>query len=474
MSERRRPGERLRLACVDVDEDGAGICQAANTDGGASVEAAVAASTVLVPGALPGERVIATVSHASPHQPRAWAALETIDVASAARRAPMCPAFGSCGGCRLQHWELAAQRAWKTQQVRAALATHPALATIPVAACMPSPHDLGYRNNAKLVYGRDAAGALVLGAYAPRSHEVVDLAGCRLVEPALDAAAVALRVALVAHDVIPYDERLLLGDLRYAVLRANHRGQVLATLVTARREWNAGAAVAADFRARCPAVAGVVHNVNPTRGNVIYGDEEVTLSGQPTLDEQIGPVALRLSSRAFFQANRAVAALAYAHIARAIADAAATVGAPVVDCLVDAYCGVGGIALGAAAQARTIVAIESNAAAITDATAAARAAGVSNVHFVVADAAAGLRAVDRADAVVVNPPRKGCAPAVIAEVLRLRPRLIAYLSCAPDTLARDLAALVAGDAGYRIESVTPYDMLPHTPHVEVLAMAKLI
>ncbi|HEY2901726.1 MAG TPA: 23S rRNA (uracil(1939)-C(5))-methyltransferase RlmD [Polyangia bacterium] len=462
MSERLRPGERLRLACVDLDQDGAGICHAA--------DAAIAASTILVPGALPGEQVTATISHASPHQPRAWAELETIDVASAARRAPVCPAFGPCGGCRMQHWELGAQRAWKTEQIRTALAAYPALAAIPVAACVPSPLDRGYRNNAKLVCGRDATGALVLGAYAPRSHDLVDLGGCRVVEPVLEAAAAALRAALVANDVVPYDERRLLGDLRYAVLRANHRGQVLATLVTARREWNAGAAVAADFRARCPAVAGVVHNINPTRGNVIFGDEEVVLAGQATLDEQIGPAALRLSSRAFFQANRAIAALTYAHIARAVAATAATTGESVVDCLVDAYCGVGGIALSVAAHAGTLVAIESNATAVADATAAAHAAGVSNVRFVVADAADGLRAVGRADVVVVNPPRKGCAPAVIAQLLRLQPRLIAYLSCAPDTLARDLAALGAGDASYRCESVTPYDMLPHTPHVEALAI----
>ncbi|HVR63668.1 MAG TPA: 23S rRNA (uracil(1939)-C(5))-methyltransferase RlmD, partial [Polyangia bacterium] len=325
------------------------------------------------------------------------------------------------------------------------------------------------RNNAKLVCARDAGGALILGAYAPRSHDVVDLRGCRIVEPPLDAATVALAEALGAAGVVPYDERQLTGDLRHTVLRCNFRGQVLATLVTARRPWAAGPTIAADLVARCPAVAGVVQNVNPTRGNVILGEEEIPLAGERALMEEIGSARLRLSARAFFQANRAVAALAYAHIARAVGR---------VERVVDAYCGVGGIALTLAPRARTVVGIESNLAAVADATDAAAEAGIAHARFVAADATLGLRALapvaeGTADAVVLNPPRKGCAPAVLREVLRLRPRVIAYLSCAPDTLARDLSALVADPAaGYAVESVTPYDMLPHTPHVEALAVIR--
>ncbi|HVR61585.1 MAG TPA: 23S rRNA (uracil(1939)-C(5))-methyltransferase RlmD, partial [Polyangia bacterium] len=389
----------VSLRCIGVDDEGAGICTGAGE------------SAVHVRGALPGEVVTAAVEHVSPHRPHAWGALEAIAWPSPERRAPVCPAFGPCGGCVLQHWDVAAQRAWKTERVRAALAAHPALAEVGVEPCVASPLDLGYRNNAKLVCARDAGGALILGAYAPRSHDVVELRGCRIVEAPLDAATVALAEALRAAGVEPYDERRLTGVLRYAVLRANFRGQVLATLVTARRAWAAGAAVAADLVARCPAVAGVVQNVNPTRGNVIFGEEEIALGGAPALLEEIGPARLRLSSRAFFQANRGVAALAYAHIARALGP---------VERAVDAYSGVGGIALTLATQARAVVGIESNAAAIADASAAAANAGITHVHFVVADAAEGLRALapgapGTADAVVLNPPRKGCAPAVLRE-----------------------------------------------------------
>jgi 23S rRNA (uracil1939-C5)-methyltransferase len=453
-----RPGERLTLTCVDIDEDGAGVCRAGD-----------AAATIHVRGALPGEVVTAAVNHVSPHRPQAWGDLLSVETTAPARRTPVCAAFGPCGGCVLQHWDLAAQRTWKEAQVKSALTAYPALAGVVVNACVPSPQTLGYRNNAKLVCARGADGTLVLGAFAPRSHDVVDLAGCRIVEPPLDEVTSGLREALVTAGVVPYDERLQTGDLRYAVLRANHRGQVLVTLVTARPSWAAGAAVAEALRTRCPAVAGVVQNVNPTRGNVIYGDEDVTLSGVATLSEQIGPAHLRVSSRAFLQANRGVAALAYAHVAESVRAVAAA--AP-IDRLIDAYCGVGAIALTVAPHAREVLGIEANATAIADASAAVSedTASHTNVRFITADAAAGLRAVDRADAVILNPPRRGCAPAVLAEVRRLAPRLVAYLSCAPDTLARDLATLVDGESGYRVDAVTPYDMLPHTAHVESLAM----
>jgi 23S rRNA (uracil1939-C5)-methyltransferase len=105
---------------------------------------------------------------------------------------------------------------------------------------------------------------------------------------------------------------------------------------------------------------------------------------------------------------------------------------------------------------------------VADATVSAALTGITNARFVAADAATALAAIDRADGIVLNPPRKGCTPAVLGEVARLAPRTIAYLSCDPETLARDLAILARD--GYRPRSVTPFDMLPHTPHVEALAL----
>jgi 23S rRNA (uracil1939-C5)-methyltransferase len=457
-----RPGDRVALTCDDLDDDGAGVGQS----GGHPVHVA---------GALPGERVGGVVEHVSRQSGAAWARLETIEAPSPARRPPACPAFGACGGCVLQHLAYDGQLAWKHARVARALGASPALADVQVDPCVASPHPLGYRNRSKLVVARREEGragdGLVLGAFAPRSHDVVDLAGCRIAEPPLDETAAALRSLLDEAGVRAYHEQTLTGDLRHVVLRANHQGRVLAVWVVA-RPLPSGVELARRFREARPEVVGVVEHENRSRGNAIFSDadgaNERLLDGAAELEEQIEvagqTVRLVLAPGAFFQANREVAALAYAAIADALAVRPS-------ERVVDAYCGVGGIALTLARRAGEVIGIESHAGAVGGATASAALNGVANARFVVGDAALALGQIDRADVVVLNPPRKGCAPEVLAAIARLAPRAIAYLSCDPETLARDLALLVTH--GYRTRSVTPFDMLPHTPHIEALALLGL-
>ncbi len=448
-----RPGLRVEAECAALDDDGAGVAKLGET-------------ALHVAGALPGERVCATVEHVSPHgRQQAWARLTTIERPSPDRVPAVCPAYGACGGCPLQHLAYAAQARWKRERVAAALAGHPALAAVPVAACVPSPLQLAYRNQAKYVYGRTRDGRLVLGAYVPRSHALVDMAGCRVVEPILDEVRGAILEVLAGRRVPPFDERARAGFLRYAVLRSNAAGGALVTLVTTRARWPGGEAAAREIRARAPAVIGVVQNVNRSTGNVLFGPADRVLDGAGTIEDVIGGARVELSSRAFFQINRAVAERAYDDIRRA---AEALACRRSLDRAIDAYAGAGGIAFDLAPLAREVLAIEQNPAATAAAAAAAARMGLSRVRFVTADVAEALADVPAADLVVLNPPRSGCARAVLAAVSRLRPALVAYLSCDPTTLARDLGALV--DAGFEVARVVPYDMLPHTPHVEALAL----
>lgn len=437
-----------------LDEAGAGVVELAEGD---------ELLRVHVAGALPGERVDGRVTYRSVHarggRREAWAIANGVQSPSPNRVSPACPAYGSCGGCSLMHVAYSAQLEWKRTRVRDELAKHPTLATVEVAACVPSPGQLGYRNQAKYVYARTDGGVAVLGAYAPRSHQVVDLAGCQVVEPVLDQARHALLGILSAHTVEPYHEVRRSGVLRYAMLRANHAGEVLATLVTARADWHAADAVAAAFMATCPSLLGVVLNVNAAGGNALFGTEERLLAGQSTFEDVIGDVRVRLASRSFFQANRAVGSRIYRDLCAGIPDD--------LERAVDAYSGAGGIALSLCARVREVIAVEENRAA-TDA--AAAFAG-QRLRVLTADAAVGLAAVDSAELVVLNPPRKGCSAEVLAEVRRLAPRFLAYVSCDPQSLARDLAVLVRDGAS--IVSVVPYDMMPHTPHVETLVLLSL-
>jgi 23S rRNA (uracil1939-C5)-methyltransferase len=441
-----RKGDRVSLTVSSLDGDGAGVALAG-------------AHRVHVAGALPDEEIEASVAHVSPHRPEAWARLERIRVAAAARVAPPCPAFGACGGCVLMHLDYPAQLGWKRRLLVDALAAVPRLDPALVGEVVPSPRPFGYRNRVKLVYAR-RDGRAVLGAYAPRSHEVVDLAGCQIGEAPLDGAAGALATVLDRHPIAPYDERAGAGLLRYVVLRANHLGEVLGVLVTAAAEVPGLDEVVADWRAARPEVIGVVQNVNPSRGNVIFGSETRVLAGAGELEEKIGPVHLRLSPTAFLQANREVAARLYADLT---AQSALTGTERVIDC----YAGAGAVALTLAPRAAEVVAIEEHAAAVADGVVSAQRNHAPRTRFVAGDAALRLAELDAADVIVVNPPRGGCARPVLEAVGRLAPRTLLYVSCAADTLARDLTLL--DGLGFRPVSLTPYDMLPHTPHVEILA-----
>lgn len=443
-------GQQIRLIVDDLDQDGAGVGTVADPR-----------LEVHVPGTLPGEEVSARVEGVSTHRPVAWATLGTIHRLSDARVSPTCAAHGRCGGCVLQHLNLDAQMRWKEAWLAQLVARQPAVATTSLRPVVASPRAVGYRNNAKLIPAYTGTDSLVLGAYARRTHDVVNLAGCTITEPALEFVAAALRDILQAEAVRPYDEVGLTGLLRYVVMRANAEGQVLVTLVTASDDFPAGTRVAEFLRAREPRVVGVVQNVNPARGNAIYGPVERPLAGVPTIDDHIGAVRLRISSRAFFQANRDVARAAYTQIAQ-------SANLTTSDRVVDAYAGVGGIALTLAPHAHSVIGIEEIPAAVQNATDNAILNDITNAKFVAGDVSTCLGAIGSADVVVLNPPRKGCAIPVLRQVAALQPRTIAYLSCAPDTLLRDLAILASH--GFRTDELTPFDMLPHTTHLETLAI----
>ncbi|HEX2570173.1 MAG TPA: 23S rRNA (uracil(1939)-C(5))-methyltransferase RlmD [Polyangia bacterium] len=442
-------GAQIEVEVSGVDVEGAGV--------------AATEPPLHVPYALPGERVIAEVLHVSPHGTAAWGRLHALKTPSPERVAPACRAFGRCGGCVLQHWEGAAQLAWKRERLAQALGPL-AGEVLPTVA---SPRALGYRNRSKLVWGvDDGDGRVVLGAYAPRSHDIVDLAGCAIAEPPLDEVAARLAELARALGVSIHDERRAEGVLRYALLRVNWRGEVQVLLVVAQRGRPEVAALGHALGAACPSVLGVVENFQPARGDALVGrdSEDVVLAGEPMLEERVGAVRLLVSPRAFLQVNRGVAERLYADVARA----AALTGAEQV---IDVYSGVGGIALTLAPGASSVIGIEEEPAAVRDAAAAAALGGVGQARFLAGDAARLLgemaRHHQRADVVVLNPPRKGVAAEVLAAVEALRPRTLLYVSCSPDSLARDLGRLAA--QGYPCRRVTPYDMLPHTPHVEALA-----
>jgi 23S rRNA (uracil1939-C5)-methyltransferase len=447
-------GDRIELVATDLDLEGLGI----GTDGGIEVHAS---------DLLPGERAAVAMDHVSRHAPRAWGAVvERLGPESAERVKPPCPAFSRCGGCAWQHLDYAAQLEHKRRRVERALAG--ALSTAPaVAPVVASPRQLGYRNKATYVVAASGSGP-ALGAYAPRSHQWVDTAGCRVVMPAIDRAARAVGAVLVESGLTVYDERSRAGELRYVIVRASRAGQVLVGLVATSGTARGALERAAARIAAEPEVAGVVWVPNDATSGAILGADGHTeaLAGAGSIGEAIAGVSVDVGIDTFVQIHLDQAEAMYGRLAD-------RVGAGPDLRAIDLYCGIGAIAFTLVGRGARALGLERNPVAAAAAQMAAARAGLAErARFETAPAAELPRLLgsDPVDLIVVNPPRQGLDAAVRRALAAQPPPILAYVSCGPESLARDLAELVA--AGARIESIEPFDLMPGTGHVETLVIAR--
>ncbi len=328
-----------------------------------------------------------------------------------------------------------------------------------VAAVTAAPSETGYRVQAKLMVGGSPERP-VLGLYAPGSHRILDASRCPLHDPLLQRAIHAVRDALAAT-AMPLHERGRLG-IRYVLLRASvAEARVLVTLVSSRVPLPGMPSFCRRLRIAVP-LAGLLLNENTSTGNVIVGPHTTRVWGEETLRERYGTVTLAAGPTAFVQANTGMAARIYDAIAAA-ADLEPTAR------VLDLYCGVGGIALTLARSAAAVVGVEEVEAAVEAARANAVRGKLPHARFVAArveDALADL--AETADVVTMNPPRKGCGERVARRLGALGASRLLYLSCHPESFARDAVHLSA--AGFTLERVQPFDLLPATDHVELLGV----
>ncbi len=437
----------IAIEATWLDDDGRGVGRADDRE-------------IHVADLLPGELAEVRIDHYSPHRAVAWATRVGPRARLSPHRVePPCPAFGACGGCAWQHCSGREQRRAKAQRVERALAAH-LESPPPVAPVRAAPQQLRYRGRAKYVVTHDGRGAITLGAFQPRSHKVVDTRECVVVEERISASLPPLRRALEATGLASYDEATATGSLRYAVVRTSLADAVTIALVTTPATPREPLARAARALVRNGHAEGVVWVRNPSRGGAILTGEVECLAGSPLLRERFGAVVVDLDIASFTQVNRAAAAAMYEALCDSVEGARRAV---------DLYCGAGAIAFHLVQRGIAVLGIERHAPAITAARAAARDAGI-HARFEASDAEAAQLAEFRPDLVVVNPPRKGLSLAVVDALVRAAPQTIAYLSCAPTSLARDLARLDA--AGYVIQTVQPFDLMPGTSQVETLCICR--
>lgn len=395
-----------------------------------------------------------------------------------------CLHFPDCGGCQTLDLDYPEQLLRKEEEVRRHFAGWPGLQINPV---LPSPRIEGYRHKVQLPFGLERRGPgpvleVTVGCYAAGSHVVVDQSECLVQDPGLSRIAWAVREWAIANKVPVYREDSGVGWLRHLLLRKGAgTGEIILGLVT--NGPGAGPRdLLSDLLKRCKQalgagqdggeLVGIVQSLNVERTNVVLGGEERLWWGRPLLKEKLGPFLFPVGVSTFFQVNPFQTPRLYDLAAAAIPEGATAL---------DLYSGIGSIALWASRRAGSVLGIEENPASVAAAARAASENGAANVTFLAADVADALTKPERylseaglpsdaiasADAVIVDPPRKGMEPAVREALAGMRPARLVYVSCYPATLARDAKALAGA---MRLKSVSPVDMFPHTRHVECVAV----
>jgi 23S rRNA (uracil1939-C5)-methyltransferase len=402
--------------------------------------------TVLVPRALPGERLeveevrtVKGVVHARP--PRV---LE----GSPDRVDPPCPYFGRCGGCQYQHLKPELQTLAKAEILRETLRRIGKItweAEIQIHAAQP----WNYRNQTQLKVASRPDGQVVLGFFEAESHRVFPVDVCLILSPRLNTILAQLRRA---------EWSASLAKCQQVELLADDRDERVAITLHGNRSSTEAEPVARDMLSRLNGVVSVARET----------DGKLQVFGEPKLEYAVGDFRYRISPGSFFQASRFLLPEFVAGVTsdESVSPAAADSGRQTL--ALDLFAGVGLFTLPLARRFTQVLGVEASAAAAADLAANAEAYALANVRAVSATTFDFLRrfAQSEPDLVILDPPRAGVGVSTLKLLAALRPRRIHYVSCSPPTLARDLSYLLG--RGYRLNSVELFDFFPQTFHLESL------
>ncbi len=367
----------------------------------------------------------------------------------------VCPHARDCGGCAFQDRIYTVQVAAKAEALRDLYAASGI--TVDNLIVEPSPQPFAYRTRMDYVTTKGRFGLRARGKF----NYIIELTTCHLIPPAAFAAARAVWQRAIAVGLPDYDIRSHTGFLRYVVVRRSPDNEFMLAVVTADGGDEMVMAELAATALAQPGVIGFHWLVNATPTDLSFGEPRHHW-GAATLAMRIGAVTCWIGPNTFFQNNVYLAK-------RLISDAVMAAAPDSTMRVADLYGGVGTIGLHLAAMAAQVDCVESIAESVALAEHNAAANRIANLNPICADTLTYLRAqpVGSLPIIVADPPRTGLGPQVCNELLRIAPQRIVYVSCNPLTQVSDLRLL---QSAYHLISLRGYDMFPHTPHVEVIAV----
>lgn len=414
---------------------------------------------VFVRGAVPGDEIIAHIIKVSKRY--CIAVIKTVLKPSLSRIPSDCAASDKCGGCAFRNMTYAEELRYKQQRVADAMKRIGHL-EVNIHEVVGADMLDGYRNKAQYPVAIHN-GAFVAGFYAYKSHRLVPCENCRLQPAVFRACLQAFSAWANQAQITAYDEATGKGLLRHIYLRrAESTGELMACAVINQDTLPQSDLLVALLK-EIDGMKSICVNINKRNDNVILGKKTEVLWGSEAIEDILLGKRFRISPLSFYQVNHQQCEKLY----RIAAQYAGLTGKETV---ADIYCGTGTIGLTMAEKANRIFGIEIIPEAVENAKRNAALNQIENAEFFCGDALAGAQVLAKrgvqADVVILDPPRKGCEPALFDVIKSMAPKKIVYVSCDSATLARDLAILQ--EKGYIAQEITPVDMFPRTPHVETV------
>jgi 23S rRNA (uracil1939-C5)-methyltransferase len=402
------------------------------------------------------------------------------------RAEPPCKLFKVCGGCQWQHlgyqWQLEAKRDIVRQAIKHIGRMEPDL----VKPVVPAQQPLFYRNKVQFPVSQPQNSSRILaGYYEQDSHDLVNIKHCPVQPEPLDRLLEAVKAIAEKHGVTAYDETRHQGFLRHITARYSFdRQSILLTLVVncsvADLPMNRLQQLAREIQEQVPEITGVLVNCNSSKGNRIFGEQTISISGESHLIERLSStrpdrheslrqgLQFQLSPTSFFQVNTSQAV----ELLELVMDGVLSFGHNRIPLLADTYAGVGTIAMWLSPVAEKVLAVEEFPQAVADGQVNLQLNDIQNVEFqsgsVEQVLATWVKEGLKPDVMVLDPPRKGISPEAMEQIVKLQVAGLVYVSCNPATLARDLKILQ--ENGYKTKEIQPLDMFPQTYHVESVAV----
>ena len=372
-----------------------------------------------------------------------------------------CPVAGKCGGCQLQNMSYERQLGFKETKVVKLLGKY-----YHVEKIIGMEHPYHYRNKVQAAFGSTRGGKIISGVYQSKSHRIVCIDHCRIEDRKADEIIVTIRSMMPRFRMTAYNEDKGTGFLRHVLIKHGFKsGEIMVVLVTGTVVFPGKNAFIGELLNAHPEITTIIQNINNSNTSMVLGDTEKVLYGKGYIKDTLCGCIFGISAKSFYQINPIQTEKLYT---KAIEFANLTGRETVID----AYCGIGTIGIVAAKNAKQVIGVELNRDAVHDAIANAKLNDTKNIRFYCADAGEFMvnMAADgeKADVIFMDPPRAGSDKAFLSSVVTLAPKKIVYISCNPETQARDIAFLVRN--GYKVKKIQPVDMFPHTSHAECIAL----